>query len=254
MPGLQQQLADLRQRLNTLPADSRPTDLTPFESEARTLLTASKNTPYESEARALFAELAQRSTRSPTAADSPANNSVISNSAGSAAASTSDSAVLRGILRRARIRMELAADDGDYDEAIDILAGALDQDPTNAEARDLLRQAAAHSPQQAMKVRDLLAGFGIAMETSPARQTTATSTPNASIQPIAPVTMPDTRSAVPTAANSFSSNAAPNAWPMSHKHIMRVIIKRRSIWQIACWPHSRTIRTRWNIAKNPKTT
>ena len=63
--------------------------------------------------------------------------------------------------------MELAADDGDYDEAIDILAGALDQDPANNEARDLLRQAALHSPQQEMKVRDLLTRYGIELNAIP---------------------------------------------------------------------------------------
>ncbi len=147
MATLQQQLAELRRRLDGLPATAKPADLTPLETDARALLTASKNTPYEDEARALFAELAQRSVRP---APAPA-----------------DSGALRGILRRARIRMELAADDDDFDQAIDILAGALEQDPENAETRDLLRQAAARSPQLEMKVRDVLTRYGIEMAPMP---------------------------------------------------------------------------------------
>lgn len=149
MATLQQQLADLRRRLDALPADAKPAEMTPLEAEARALLTASKNTSYEEEARNLFAALAQRSVR-------PA-----------AGATNTDSGAMRGILRRARIRMELAADEDDYDEAIDILAGALEQDADNAEARDLLRQAAARSPQLEMKVRDLLTRYGVELPPAP---------------------------------------------------------------------------------------
>jgi tetratricopeptide (TPR) repeat protein len=141
MATLQQQIADLRRRLNAIPADAKAAELTPLEADARALLTASKNTPYEEEAKTLFAELAQRSARP---------------------APMPESGVIRGILRRARIRMELAADDDDFDAAIDILSGALDEDPTNSEARDLMRQAAARSPQLEMKVRDRLSRYGIA--------------------------------------------------------------------------------------------
>lgn len=143
MATLQQQIADLRRRLSALPADARAAELTPLEADARALLTASKNTPYEEEARALFAELAQRSARP---------------------APVPESGVMRGILRRARIRMELAGDEDDYDAAIDILAGALEQDPENAELQDLLRQAAGRSAQLEMKVRDLLAQYGMKLQ------------------------------------------------------------------------------------------
>ncbi len=147
MATLQQQLADLRRRLDALPADAKPAELTPLEADARALLTASKNTSYEEEARNLFAELAQRSVRP--------------------AAPAADTGAMRGILRRARIRMELAADEDDFDEAIDILAGALEQDSANPEARDLLRQAAARSPQLEMKVRDLMTRYGLELPAAP---------------------------------------------------------------------------------------
>ncbi len=172
MATLQQQIADLRRRLDALPSEAPATDLTPLEADARALLTASKNTPYEEQARSLFADLAQRSVR-------PAPST--------AAARPADANALRGVLRRARIRMELAADDGDYDEAIDILAGALEQDPTNAEARDLLRQAASHSPQQEMKVRDLLARYNLEMGALPR----SAPVPNPPPTPIQPMLTPD---------------------------------------------------------------
>src|SRR5579872_1982299 len=118
MATLQQQIADLRRKIEALPADARSAEIAPLEADARTLLTSSKNTPYEDDAKALFTDLARRSAAPPP-----------------------ESSATRGLLRRARIRMEIAADDDDFDEAIDILADALAQDPTNADTIALLRQA-----------------------------------------------------------------------------------------------------------------
>jgi tetratricopeptide (TPR) repeat protein len=142
MATLQQLIGDLRRRLQALPADARAAEITPLEADARALLTATKNTPHEEEAKALFAEIARRSV--PSASDSPSQ---------------------RSVLRRARIRMEMAAGDEDFDEAIDILAGAIDQDPKNTEVLALLRQAAAHSAQHDSRVRDLLKRYGLTLDT-----------------------------------------------------------------------------------------
>ncbi len=147
MATLQQQLADLRRRLDGLPADARTAEIAPLEAEARSLLTASKNTPYEAEAKTLFAELARRST-----------------------APAPESAAVRGLLRRARIRMEIAAGDDDFDEAIDILAEALAQDPANPDTLALLRQAAQRSPQLGMKAHDLLDRYGLSLDEAPAKE------------------------------------------------------------------------------------
>ncbi|MFN7211304.1 MAG: tetratricopeptide repeat protein, partial [Aggregatilineales bacterium] len=144
MATLQDQLADLRRRIEALPADARAAEIMPLEAEARTLLTATKNTPYEETAKALFAELARRS-----------------------APPAPEVASQRAALRRARIRMEMAAGDEDYDEAIDILAKVLEQDPNNSDALALLHQAAAHGAQHAMKVRDLLSSYGLSLPSAP---------------------------------------------------------------------------------------
>ncbi|MDW8298663.1 MAG: hypothetical protein RML95_04940 [Anaerolineae bacterium] len=145
MATLQDQLADLRRRIEALPADARAAEIMPLEAEARTLLTATKNTPYEESAKALFAELARRS-----------------------APPAPEIASQRAALRRARIRMEMAAGDEDYDEAIDILAKVLEQDATNSDALALLQQAAARGAQHAMKVRDLLSRHGLSLPSAPA--------------------------------------------------------------------------------------
>ncbi|MBI5958312.1 MAG: SH3 domain-containing protein, partial [Chloroflexi bacterium] len=52
-------------------------------------------------------------------------------------------------------------DEDDIDEAIDILAQALDHDPNNPETFDLLNQAAERSPHLALKVRGLLQRYGL---------------------------------------------------------------------------------------------
>lgn len=135
---LQQQIADLRRKIEALPTDARAAEVMPLEAEARALLTATKNTPFEEQAKSLFADLARRS-----------------------APPAPEIASLRALLRRARIRMEMAAGNEDYDEAIDILAQVLEQDSTNGDAMVLLQQAAAHSAQHEMKVRDLVTRYGL---------------------------------------------------------------------------------------------
>ena len=138
MPDLQQRLDDLRARLRRLPDDSDTESLAELERSARGLLTDAKNTPHESAAQALFAELARMSSpTSPTAA------------------------TVRGLVRRARIRLEIAGDDDDVDEAIDILAEALAHSADDGDVIDMLQEAARHNAQAAQRVSDLFARHGI---------------------------------------------------------------------------------------------
>ena len=150
MRDIQQRIDTLRQQMTT--AD--PSQLTVLERQARELLSDAKHTPHEAAAQALFAELAQRSSQTAASATDPA---------------------LQGLLRRARIRIEMAGDDDDIDEAIDILSDAIASNPTNREAIDLLQQAAAHHPQAAQRVKDLFNRYAV-----DARVTPASSTPDAS--------------------------------------------------------------------------
>ena len=136
MNNLQARLDDIRRRL--LGALDDPDVLSALENEARVLLTDAKNTPHEAAAQALFAELARMSN--PT---SPA------------------SATIRGLLRRARIRIEIAGDDDDIDEAIDILSEALALDPENPAVIAMLQQAGAYSQQARQRVSDLFARYDI---------------------------------------------------------------------------------------------
>ncbi len=183
MATLQDQLADLRRRIEALPADARAAEIMPLEAEARTLLTATKNTPYEETAKALFAELARRS-----------------------APPAPEVASQRAALRRARIRMEMAAGDEDYDEAIDILAKVLEQDAHNSDALALLQQAAAHGPQHAMKVRDLLSRYGLSLPSTPAQPAKPPAEPLP--EPI-PAT-PDEDTEVPPSKAQAASSPRPN--------------------------------------------
>ncbi|MDE2775320.1 MAG: tetratricopeptide repeat protein [Chloroflexota bacterium] len=131
MQELQRAIEDLRQRAQ------RTTDaqaLRELEQEARDLLMEAKNTPLEQRAQELFAEIAGSQTAS----------SVKPNSA-----------ALRGLVRRARIRIEIAGDDDDIDEAIDILSDALRMDSGNSDAIRLLQQAGAHSAQSKQRVQEL---------------------------------------------------------------------------------------------------
>ncbi|PJF26897.1 MAG: hypothetical protein CUN53_06090, partial [Phototrophicales bacterium] len=113
---------DLRRRIRALPEDAASGLVAELERQARSLLTDAKNTPYESEAQALFGELAR--------ASAPASPS---------------GATVRGLVRRARIRIEIAGDDDDIDEAIDILAQALELSPQDADVAALLDEAARHN-------------------------------------------------------------------------------------------------------------
>lgn len=136
--NLQQRLDELQRQLQNLPAEADPSVVTQLERMARTLLTDAKNTPYEASAQALFAELARVS--SPT---SPA------------------AATVRGLVRRARIRIEIAGDDDDVDEAIDILAEGLALNAQDPDVINLLREAAGRSSQAAQRVNDLFARYGV---------------------------------------------------------------------------------------------
>jgi len=140
MPDLRQELESLRRAIQALPSSATASEIAQLEQEARTLLAASKNTPYEAEARELFTALARHS-----------------------APPTPEAATVRNLLRRARIRIEIAGDEDDVDEAIDILAEALDHDPQNDEVVELLHQAAERSPHLELKVRGLLDRYGLAM-------------------------------------------------------------------------------------------
>ena len=90
MRDLQERLAKLRQNIQ-----NGSEDASALEREARSLLSEAKNTVYEAEVQALFAQLAQQSRNT--------DNS---------------NPQLRGLLRRARIRIEMAGDDDDIDEAM----------------------------------------------------------------------------------------------------------------------------------------
>lgn len=143
MADLAQRLDDLRYNIENLPESASASDINRLEAEARDLMAQSKNTEFEQEARELFTTLARRS----------------------APASTSTSAgEIRSLLRRARIRLEVAGNDSDIDEAIDILAQALDLNPDNAETHQLLVQAARRSTRHAMKVEGLLDRYGIEID------------------------------------------------------------------------------------------
>ncbi len=137
MQELRRAIEELRQRSQVARDPAAQAEL---EREARDLLTEAKNTPLEPQAQALFAEIAgaqKRQTRPP------------------------NTAALRGLLRRARIRIEIAGDDDDIDEAIDILSDALGMDTGNSAVIDMLREAAAHSAQAKRRVQDLFDRYGV---------------------------------------------------------------------------------------------
>jgi len=141
------------------------------------LLAQSKNTQYEESARELFAELARRS-----------------------APASPEAANVRGLLRRARIRIEIAGDEDDIDEAIDILAEALDADPDNPETQELLQQAAERSPNLALKVRGLLERYGLEIDEPPAVITP----PPAQEAPPSPSAIVPARDSTPAAPPAYS--------------------------------------------------
>ena len=130
MANLQQRLDDLQQRLRDLANRANREDIVQavhqLEALARALLADAKNTPQEQAAQALFAELARL--------DSP---------------SASTTAAVRGLHRRARIRLEIAGDEDDIDEAIDLLIEALSLDTQDEDTIAMLQNAASRSPQAA---------------------------------------------------------------------------------------------------------
>src|SRR6185369_14658077 len=161
--NLQERLDDLRQQIQNAAQAGESSDITQLERTARTLLTDAKNTPYEAAAQALFGELARlNSPTSPTAA------------------------TVRGLVRRARIRIEIAGDDDDVDEAIDILAEALELSPQDADVIGLLQEASGRSQQAAQRVNDLYARYGVQR---PAAATTSTA-----LAPAIPVAVETARS------------------------------------------------------------
>jgi tetratricopeptide (TPR) repeat protein len=145
MQELQRAIEELRHRAQgTTDAQA----LRELEREARDLLMEAKNTPLENRAQELFAQIAGSQT-------------------GSAKPNT---AALRGLARRARIRIEIAGDDDDIDEAIDILADALRIDSGNADVIGLLQQAGSHSAQAKQRVQELFSRHNVS---SAPTQTTA---------------------------------------------------------------------------------
>ncbi len=144
MPDLQQRIDELRQAAQNLPPDAEAGAVTDLERRARALLSDAKNTPLESAAQALFAELARMS--SPT---SPV------------------AATVRGLVRRARIRIEIAGDDDDVDEAIDILAEAIGLNPNDDDVIALLEEAGKHSAQAQQRVNDLFTRHSVARTPPP---------------------------------------------------------------------------------------
>ena len=144
MQELQRAIEELRQRAQITKDPAAQREL---EQEARDLLTEAKNTPLEPMAQALFAEIASTQTTSVRP----------------------NTAALRGLVRRARIRIEIAGDDDDIDEAIDILADALLMDASSADVINLLQQAGSHSAQAKQRVQELFDRHGV--PSAPARPT-----------------------------------------------------------------------------------
>ncbi len=136
MQELQRAIEELRQRAQ---GTADPQALSELEREARDLLTEAKNTPLEQTAQALFAEIAGNQT----------------------ATVRPNTAALRGLVRRARIRIEIAGDDDDIDEAIDILSDALRMDAQSSDVIDLLQRAGAHSAQARQRVQELFNRHGV---------------------------------------------------------------------------------------------
>ncbi len=163
MQDLQRAIEELRQRAR---ATTDPQALSELEQEARDLLMEAKNTPLEQMAQGLFAEIAgNQSTQI-----------------------RPNTAALRGLVRRARIRIEIAGDDDDIDEAIDILADALQMDASNDDAISLLQQAGSHSAQAKQRVQEIFDRHDV--RSAPSRDKSERAAPTA--RPPAAETAPET--------------------------------------------------------------
>lgn len=146
MRDLQARIEDLRRRIQNRRG---PEELAELERAARDLLRDAKNTPQEEAAQAIFADLARLSSPGPGTEGAPA---------------------LRGLLRRARIRIEMAGDADDVDEAIDILAEALSMNRDDPELIAMMQQAAAYNQQTAHRVADLFNRYGVKEPALPPQQ------------------------------------------------------------------------------------
>ena len=183
MRDLQRRLDDLRRRLQNL---TDAAELPALERTARELLSDARNTAYEQDARTLFSDVAKR-----------------------AAPASSTNPTVRGLLRRAKIRLEMAGDVDDIDEAIDILTEALAIDPQDEDVITLLRQAAGMNSQSAHRIADLFNRYNVTGDLTP------TSTPDArATGTISAVEQPNPMDAPPRYVGPHAStNTPPNPNP-----------------------------------------
>jgi tetratricopeptide (TPR) repeat protein len=192
MADLRESLDQLHAAIDDLPEAPSAEQISPLEAQAKELLAQSKNTPFEDEARELFSRLSRLSA---SVAPSP------------------ELAQVRGLLRRARIRIEIAGDDQDFDEAIDILAQALDLAPENPEVQDLLSQAAARSPQHALKVQGLMERYSLSFDRSPAAEAPPTPEQALPAEPQPAEEAPPPGKPVPPVQPETSETPSPAAAP-----------------------------------------
>lgn len=183
-------MADLKQRIDDLRRQMMNNgDLNVLEQQARDLLSEAKNTPDEAAAQALFAELARKSAQPATPTD-PA---------------------VRGLIRRARIRIEMAGDDDDIDEAIDILTEAIAITPNDPEVISLMQQAAEQMPHAAQRVRDVFARYNVQAAAKPQASAPPPPTPTRTESPPPQTTANTPQPSVQpsTSSESFYSPPAP---------------------------------------------
>lgn len=149
---LQQRIDGLRRMLDGLKLAPVPDAraLADVESTARNLLADAKNTPFEATVQALFAEIARMGSSMPNLKRTTDEQPTVSSNP-----------ALRGLVRRARIRIEIAGDEDDIDAAIDILAQGLELDSNDSELIQLLETAGQRSGQAAQRVNDLFARYGV---------------------------------------------------------------------------------------------
>lgn len=166
MTDLQRRLDTLRAALDAARNGDGNVNLSDLETQARALLSDAKNTPYESAVQSVFGEIARLSA--------------------SANTTTPTAATVRGLVRRARIRIEIAGDEDDIDEAIDILSEAIAIAPTDPEVIDLLQTAAADNGQAAQRVTDLFNRYNVDQPAIPAPADVPTDIDDDSWQGVAP--------------------------------------------------------------------